>query len=90
MVNPRNETAKVIPLWLNIALWVAASVMMFAAAGYQERTGPTKELRGAFEAAGETYRYEIIRSGDSRDDARVVIPSAGGVVSAALNFKRYP
>ena len=90
MVNPRNETAKVIPLWLNIALWVAASVMMFAAAGYQERTGPTKELRGEFEAAGETYRYEIIRSGDSRDDARVVIPSAGGVVSAALNFKRYP
>jgi hypothetical protein len=78
------------PLWLTIALWIAAGVLMFAAARYQERTGPTYELRGGFELAGAFYSYELIRSGDSRQDALVVIPSMGSGVSATLNFRRYP
>ena len=78
------------PLWLNVVLWIAAAGLMFGAASYQERTGPTKELRGEFEVAGVVHRYELIRSGDSREDARAVIPSVGSGVNAILNFKRYP
>ncbi|MFC1640202.1 hypothetical protein ACFL3B_05505 [Gemmatimonadota bacterium] len=78
------------PLWLSIVLWIAAAVLMFGAAGYQERTGPTKELRGDFHVGGVPYHYELIRSGDSREDAPVVIPSAGNDVNAVVNFRRYP
>ena len=80
----------VTPLWLSIALWIVAAVLMFGAAGYQERTGPTKVLRGEFDVAGVAYEYELIRSGDSREDAPVLLPSVGNDVSAVLSFKRYP
>jgi hypothetical protein len=78
------------PLWLSIFLWIAAAVLMFGAADYQDRTGPTKELRGTFVVAGDTFDYELIRSGDSWVDARVAIPNPGGGTAATLNFKRYP
>jgi hypothetical protein len=85
-----EQTRERTPLWLSVTLWIAAAVLMFAAAGYQERTGPTKELRGAFEVGGVTYDYELIRSGDSREDAQVVIPSVGSDMNAVLSFRRYP
>ena len=46
----------------SVLLWIVAVTLMFAAAGYQERTGPTKELKGDFELAGETHEHAIIRS----------------------------
>lgn len=85
-----TNSRRVTPLWLNLVLWLAAVVLMFGAAGYQERTGPTKTLRGDFAAGDVSYRYELIRSGDSREDAPVVIPAAASTASASLNFKRYP
>jgi len=89
-MNIGGKTHDVTPLWLNVVLWIAAAVLMFGAAGYQERTGPTKELRGEFDVGGVAYRYELIRSGDSREDAPVVIPNVGSNVTASLSFKRYP
>lgn len=62
---------------------------MFAAADYQERTGPTKELRGDFTVGGVEYAYELIRSGNSYEDARVSIPGADGEMAGFLSFKRY-
>ncbi len=78
------------PLWLKLLLWVAAGFLMFAAAGYQERTGPTKELRGEYEVGGAELAYALIRSGNSHEDARVAIPSVGGEITGSLHYKRYP
>jgi hypothetical protein len=72
----------------SIALWVTAVVLMFAAAGYQERTGPTKELKGSFEVAGESYDYEIIRSHNTTGNAPIRVPYPGDGVFAALFWKR--
>jgi hypothetical protein len=71
-------------------LWVVAVVLMFAAADYQTRTGPTYELKGEFEIAGRAFTYELIRSGNSYEDARVAIPKPGEGYGGALHFKRYP
>jgi len=89
-VNTGSQNRETAPRWLTITLWITAGVLMFAAARYQERTGPTYELRGSFQLGGASYSYELIRSGDSREDAPVQIPRAGSDVSATLNFRRYP
>jgi hypothetical protein len=89
-VNHGRQNHDVTPLWLNVVLWIGAAVLMFGAMEYQDRTGPTKELRGEFDVGGTAYGYELIRSGDSREDASVVIPSPGNDVAALLYYKRYP
>lgn len=63
---------------------------MFAAAGYQERTGPTYDLSGEVEVGGSVYEYDLIRSGDSREDALVGLPIPGEAVTATLSYRRYP
>ena len=77
------------PLWLNLVLWVGAAFLMLGAMEYQERTGPTKELRGSFSVNGVDYEYEVIRSGDSREDARIAVPSPATESNGSLVFKRF-
>ncbi len=72
----------------SVMLWVAALVLMFAAAAYQERTGPTKEFKGEFQVAGDLFEYEIIRSHNSTGDAPIAVPDPGQGVTAQLFWKR--
>jgi len=72
----------------SVLLWVAAFVLMFAAAGYQERTGPTKELKGEFEVAGSPFAYEIIRSHNSTGDAPIAVPWPGLPITGHVFWKR--
>jgi len=74
--------------WLSVGLWVAALILGASAMMFQERTGPTKELRGSMNVAGAEYGYELTRSGDSSEDERVAIPNPGGVRGTLL-YKRY-
>ncbi len=76
--------------WVSAVLWILAVVIMFAAADYQERTGPTKEFKGSFEAGGEAFSFELIRSGNTDADAPVVLPDPGGGVTGEVIYKRYP
>jgi hypothetical protein len=75
--------------WLGAALWVAAVLIAAGAMMFQERTGPTKELRGSFELSGQDYDFAVTRSGSSAEDARVAIPNPGHDVTGSLHFKRY-
>ena len=76
--------------WVSGILWVMAVIIMFAAADYQERTGPTKEFKGFFTFAGETHAFELVRSGSTDADAPVVVPEPGGGLTGRVLFKRYP
>lgn len=71
-------------------LWILAVIIMFAAADFQERTGPTKEFKGSFRIGGEEYSFELVRSGSTDADAPVVIPDPGQGVTGQIYFKRYP
>ncbi len=75
---------------MNLVLWLVAVIVMFAAAGFQERSGPTKEFRGSFQFRGREYAVELIRSGNTDADAPVVVPDPGGGVTGRLHYKRYP
>jgi hypothetical protein len=76
--------------WVSWALWAAAIAIMFYAAQFQERTGPTKEFRGSFEFGGEEIPFELLRSGNTDADAPVAVPDPGGGLSGQVLFKRYP
>lgn len=76
--------------WISAILWVLAVAIMFTAADYQERTGPTKEFKGAFEIGGVEYPYALIRSGNTDADAPALIPDPGQGVTGQVMFKRYP
>jgi hypothetical protein len=72
-----------------VGLWTAAFVFAVGAMMFQERTGPTKELRGSFELMGQQHDFAVTRSGSSAEDARVAIPNPGSGVAGSLHFKRY-
>jgi hypothetical protein len=76
--------------WVSWILWAAAVLIMFYAAQFQERTGPTKEFRGSFEFNGATVPYELLRSGNTDADAPVAVPDPGGGLSGEVFYKRYP
>ncbi len=76
--------------WVSALLWVLAVIIMFLAAEYQERTGPTKEFKGSVQVGGETIAFELIRSGNTDAHAPVVVPDAGEGVEGAVWYKRYP
>jgi hypothetical protein len=75
---------------MSVILWVLAVIIMFAAADFQERTGPTKEFKGSFTFAGEDHSFELVRSGNTDADAPVIVPDPGGGLTGRVYFKRYP
>jgi len=76
--------------WVSGILWVLAATIMFLAADYQERTGPTKEFKGTFEVGGESYEYALNRSGNTDADAPIQVPYPGQEVTGKVFYKRYP
>jgi len=63
---------------------------MFAAADYQEKTGPTKEFKGSFAVGGETLDFALLRSGNTDQDAPIIVPDPGDGVTGEVIYKRYP
>jgi hypothetical protein len=74
--------------WVSWVLWILAVAIMFAAADFQERTGPTKEFRGSFFAAGQEHAFELVRSGNTDADAPVIVPDPG--LTGTVHYKRFP
>jgi hypothetical protein len=75
--------------WLGATLWLVAVALAVGAMMFQERTGPSKPLRGSFEVDGQSYDHFLTRSGLSAEDERVAIPNPGRGVTGTLYYKRY-
>ncbi len=57
---------------------------------YQRSTGPTYEYKGHLEHAGESYKYELLRSHETTGGAHIALPSINGAdYTATLHYKRY-
>jgi hypothetical protein len=76
--------------WVSWVLWLLAVVIMFAAAEFQTRTGPTYEFKGSFTVDGEAHEFELVRSGNTDADAPVLVPDPGQGVEGRVVFRRYP
>lgn len=71
-------------------LWAITLVLVLVALVYQRYTGPTYPYRTTIDlGGGQTVRARLVRSGDTFEDARVAVPSPGGVVTGTLYWRRY-
>ncbi len=76
--------------WRGALLWVGAVLIMAGAAIYQRRTGPTYPLRGEVAVGADAYRYELVRSQETIERARVALPRPGAGASGTMTYRRYP
>jgi len=76
--------------WISVVLWILSVAIMFGAADYQEKTGPTKEFKGSFQVGGEEVEYALLRSGNTDQDAPILVPDPGHGVTGEVLYKRYP
>ncbi len=73
-----------------IVLWVLAVLMAAAAMIYQRSTGPTYEFKGYLDNNGEKLKYELLRSQETTEGAKIILPYFEGAdYQATLNFKRF-
>jgi len=63
---------------------------MAGAAIYQRLTGPTYPFRGEVQVADESFRYQLVRSQETTDSARVAMPRPAADLGAVLSYRRYP
>ncbi len=73
----------------NIGIWVLSILLAAAAMIYQRSTGPTYEFKGKIESAGESYKYELIRTHETTGGANVEMPQIPGDYTATMHYKRY-
>ena len=76
--------------WRGALLWVGAVLIMAGAAIYQRRTGPTYPLRGEVTVGADAYSYELVRSQETIERARVALPRPGSGSSGTMTYRRYP
>ncbi|MCH2101716.1 MAG: hypothetical protein MK209_07320 [Planctomycetes bacterium] len=82
-LNPEKRGTKV-------ALWALAFLAAASAMVYQRATGPTYPKRGTIELDGMSYYYRLLRSQETIEKARIILPGPQEGVEATLNWRRYP
>lgn len=88
-----NKTSKRLnnkKMMKKILVWVLSILMALAAMIYQRSTGPTYEYKGKLEHSGEQYKYELLRSQETTEGAKIQLPNIENAdYKATLNYKRY-
>ncbi len=69
-------------------LWFFAFIFMAAAAVYQRMTGPTYPVKGKIEINQKLVKYQLIRTYDGSDDAKVKIQVPDTSVRGEIKFVR--
>ncbi|NCA84834.1 MAG: hypothetical protein EOM83_04580 [Clostridia bacterium] len=73
----------------SLLLWIAAFLLMAAAALYQRTTGPTYPTRGKVSIGGEEIKYKLIRTWEGSTDARITIKIPNQNIVGKYRMKRY-
>lgn len=70
-------------------IWIFAVVFTLATAVYQKRTGPTYPMRGEKELAGQKIKFQLIRSYDLADEAKVTVIVPDTSVKGDMMLRRF-
>ena len=78
-------------LWTKLLLWPLAFLMAASAMLYQRATGPTYPSRGTYEVSGEEYKFALLRSQETSEKARIILPAPNPEsITATIWWRRYP
>ena len=73
-----------------ISIWVLSVLLALGAMIYQRSTGPTYEYKGNLALNGEKYKYELLRSQETTQGAKIELPYLENAeYTATLHYKRY-
>ena len=73
-----------------IFIWVLTVFLALGAMIYQRSTGPSYPYKGSLQYEGVTYKYELLRSQETTDGARIKLPYFDGAnYSAKLHYVRF-
>ncbi len=75
--------------WRGVLFWILAFVIMAVAGIYQERTGPTYEMRGRDTLGGDEVRWELTRTHGGPGDQEVHFPVPADDFSGTIIWKRH-
>ena len=71
-----------------ILLWSFTIVLTLLSVFYQRLTGPTHEKRGKIKIAGQTIKYQLLRSFETTTDAVMKFSVNDTNVTGILKWKR--
>jgi hypothetical protein len=69
-------------------LWIFSFIFTVGIAYYQRKTGPTYPVSGKVQIAGQTVKYELIRSHGGEDDASIIIKDVDQSLEGMIKYKR--
>jgi len=72
----------------NTLLWLFAFIFTVGIAYYQRKTGPTYPVSGKVQIAGQTVKYDLIRSHGGENDAEIVIKNVDLPFQGIIKYKR--
>ena len=71
-------------------LWIVAIILMLGAVVYQRATGPTNPYKGKLYFDIQEFKYSLIRSQETTDQAEIVLPVPNiPKFDAMLHYKRF-
>ena len=73
-----------------IFLMILSVLLALTAMVYQRSTGPTYQYKGHLEYGGENHKYELLRSQETTEGAKIELPYFENAnYNATLHYKRY-
>jgi len=69
--------------------WIFAVIFTLIAAEYQKMTGPTYPVKGSTLLNNKELKYEMIRTAENDEDARICITVPDTSVKGTIVYKRY-
>jgi len=70
-------------------LWIFSFLFTFAIAYYQKKTGPTYPVSGKVEIAGQSVKYNLIRTHGGDENAELKIENIAEGIVAMVKYKRF-
>lgn len=69
--------------------WIFAVIFTLAAAEYQKMTGPTYPVKGKTILDNREIKYELIRTADNDEDARIAVTVPDTSCKGIISYRRY-
>lgn len=73
----------------SILWWVLAVAFTLTIARYQKMTGPTYPISGKAKLNGKEIKYELIRTAENDNDAKIAFVVPDTSISGLITFKRF-
>ncbi len=73
----------------SLLLWITALIITLSSAVYQRLTGPNHPLKGQVTVNATTYKFSLLRSYNTGNDAEIQLSIPDHLITGKLSYRRY-